>query len=266
MKKTIEFKTTNPDEKQGFTPWIKSAQTTKYKDLVIKPEYATRRFSFPSGDTWFRIVPALKASSKNSFLGVHAIQYKGGRHAHARTLTPEHRSVFDQAYRWFLKHQPEALYSKSNKEEGHRLLADPLLLFWIVTEVQGKPVLRLMLASGYDGLRGGNEGLGHQIWALSKELDEDGKLIGDPTDPELGVQICVTKTQAPGSKYATYRLKRGRIPAPVDQILAGMDKEELDLLTPLENVVRILTEEEEWQALEQVIDSETVRKIRESIE
>jgi hypothetical protein len=262
MYKTIEFKQSTPDSIPGANPWATPAKSS-YKDLILRPEFAARRFQFPLGATWLRIVPAMKESEKESCLGVHALQYQGGRHCHPRTVSSDARSVFDRAYRWFLKNDKESLFSKENRS-GHRFLTDPLTLLWFITELDGKPVTRLMLASGYDGKRGGVQGLGHQIWALSQEVDEDKIPLGDPADPDLGVQICVTKNQVQGAKYPSYHLTRGRIPAPIKDIFAAMDEEEHNALTPLESVVHVPTEEEEWRLLENIIDPETVRRIRES--
>lgn len=262
MNKTIEFKQTSTASTSGISPWATPPKSC-YQDLVIKPEFADRRFQFPLGSTWLRVVPALKQSTKETCIGVHALQYKGGRHCHPRTITTEDRSVFDRAYGWFLKNEKESLFSKQNKS-GYRFLTDPLILLWFITELEGKPVSRLLLASGYDGSRGGVAGLGHQIWALCKEADEDGTPLGDHTDPDHGVQICVTKKQVVGAKYPSYTVKRGRVPAPIGNIFASMGEEELTVITPLEDVVHVPTEAEEWKLLECVIDPELVRQIRES--
>ena len=262
---TIEFNESTADPITCASPWAGSAKST-YQDLLLKPEYASLRFKFPLGTTWFRIVPALKNSDKGWMLGVHALNYSGGRHAHPRTLVPGDKSVFDQAYGWCKEHKPESLYSKANKgTNAYRLLTDPVCLFWMITEIEGKPVARLLLASGYDGSRGGTPGLGHQIWELTQEKDEDGNLIGNPADPESGTQISIEKTQVPGARYPTYRLSRGRIPAPVTEMLGKMDPEELAALTPLEEIVHRPSEEEEWQLLENVIDPETIREIQSAI-
>ena len=45
-------------------------------------------------------------------------------------------------------------------------------------------------------------------------------------------------------------------------MLASLDEDEHNALTPLESVVHVPTEEE-WSLLENVIDPETVRRIRE---
>jgi hypothetical protein len=77
MYKTIEFKQSTPDSIPGANPWTTHAKSS-YKDLILRPEFAARRFQFPLGATWLRIVPAMKESEKESCLFVHALQYQGG--------------------------------------------------------------------------------------------------------------------------------------------------------------------------------------------
>lgn len=263
MKTKIQFNVA-PTTSLSASPWAAPAKTT-YQDLILKPEFASRRLKFETGTTWFRIVPALPGSTVGWLQGIHALQYTKGRHIHPKTITPGAKSVFDHAYAWLKANQPESLYSKANKE-GYRLLSDPLSLCWVLAEEEGKHVARLILVSGYDGSRGGNAGLGHQIWQLAQETDEDGKLLGDPAHPLTGVQLCVEKRQTPGARYASYTLKRGRVVAPIQDMLAKMDPEEVAALTPLEEVVHLPTEDEEWDLLLNVLDSETIEKIRESVE
>jgi len=262
--KTIEFNKPNADPTTSESPWALPVKST-YEDLLLKPEFAALRYKFPIGTTWFRIVPALKASEKPWMLGVHALNYSGGRHAHPRTINPGAKGVFDHAYIWCKEHKKEALYSKSNKE-GYKLLADPVCLFWMLVEENGKTIARLLIASGYDGSRGGVPGLGHQIWQLSEETDEDGNPTVNPADPDTGAQICIEKKQSPGARYPSYSLRLGRVPAPMADMLAKMDPEEVAALAPLEQVVHLPTEEEEWQLLEKVIDPETIREIRSSVD
>jgi len=269
MKQTIEFKERTDADEIATTlasPWDTSVKR-RYEDLILKPTYAERRYKFPLGATWLRIVPAIRGSDKGPILGVHALNHTGeggGRHTHPKTLTPGAKSVFDHAYAWLSEHDKAALFSKLNKT-GYRLLCDPLCLFWMVTEVAGKPVARLFVGSGYNGSRGGVAGLGHQIWQLTQEVDEDGHAMPDPADPLQGVQICVEKRQAPGARYPSYTVKRGRVPMPMADVIDGMDPEEIAALAPLEDVLHVPTDEEEWQLLERVIKPELVEKIRESM-
>ena len=261
--KTIAFNSPASSVLPGLSPWS-TGPKEPYKDLILKPEFRDRQFKFPMGHTWFRIVPAMPTSSKGWMLGVHALQYRTGRHAHPKTITSGERSVFDHAYAWLKSNNPQDLYSKSNKD-GYRLLPDPICLCWILIEQEGKMAARLLLASGYDGSRGGVPGLGHQILELSREVDEDGLRIGNPAAPESGTQLCVEKVQAPGASYPRYTLKRGRVAAPINDLIAGMDPEEVDVLTPLEDVVHIPNTEEEWSLLENVIDPATCLKIRAAV-
>lgn len=263
MKQTIEFNDSTTSPIDNKSPWALSSKTS-YQDRILEPEFEARRFKFPLGSTWFRIVPALRGSDKGWMLGIHALQYPKGRHAHPKTIHPGTKSVFDYTYAWLKEYQSDALYSKANKE-GYRLLADPLCLFWMLVEEEGKTMARLLLASGYDGSRGGVPGLGHQIWQLAQEVDEDGNLLGNPADPVKGVQICVEKRQTPGARYPSYSLKRGRVPAPIQEMLGKLDSEEAAALMPLEKVVHQTDKDEEWHLLEQVVPADTLSKIRDSI-
>ena len=263
MNTTIEFNknenTTTTDA--TTTPWTSQKQT-KFEDRVLKPEYATRRFRFQTGWNWFRILPGLQSSSHGWMMGVHAIDQESGRFAHPKTLKGKgERCVFDLAYTWCKEHHPEALYSKANKN-GARLLTDPLSLCWIVTEENGRSVLRLLQLSGYDGSRGGNPGLGYQLWKAAREQDEHGKVRTDAIDPNAGCLVGIEKIQPKGAKFPTYNIRVGRNPSPVADHIAKLDPEELRALCPLENTIELLSEEEQWQWLERVIAPETVGKIR----
>ena len=264
MKNPIEFNSpSSTNTSTCASPWS-NPRISNYKNLILEPEFESRRFKFPLGATWLRIVPALRGSNKDWMLGIHSLKYEKGCHVHPKTITLGARSVFDHAYTWLLKNQSDALYSKANKE-GYRLLTDPVCLFWILVEENGKPVARLLVANGYDGSRGGSPAIGHQIWQLSKEVDEDGKLLGEPADPIKGVQICVEKRQTAGSRYPSYTVKRGRVTVPIQDMLGKMDMAEVAALTPLEKVIHLPSEEEEWKLLENVIPADTISEIRSSI-
>jgi hypothetical protein len=263
--KTVEFaeasagRTTN----NNSTPWKRDTQRA-YEDLVFKPDYAARRLRFPEGQTWMRILPPLRGSVHGWMLGIHALEFDGGRFAHPRTLTPNAKCAFDRAYTWALEHTPHSLYSKTNKA-GLRLLPNPLAAFWVALEEEGRMVARLFLASAYDGSRGGMPGLGWQIWHLSQQHDEDGNLVTDLTHPEKGVLVGVEKTKAPGAKYPGYRLTLGRQPAPADSFIAKMEPEEAAAIVPLEDTIRILSPEEEWRCLSKIVPPENLDLIKSGI-
>jgi len=256
---TIEFAPPAAAAESNATPWSTVGKSV-YQDLVLKPEYQARRYKFPN-EIWFRILPALRGS-KSWMLPVHCLNYQKGRHIHPKTLTPGAKSVFDRAYQWYKVNRPEDLFSKTNKEHGIRLLCDRLCVFWIIVQEGTKTLARLVVVSGNDGSWGGAQGIGHKIWELTQQRDEDGNLIASPVDPIGGVQICVEKTQPQGSRFPSYSLRLGRVPAPMDDILKRMDPSELAVLTPIENVVRVIDEDTEWKLFENVIDPTTIAKIR----
>lgn len=245
------------------SPW-KRERTSTYEDLIFKPEYAERKLRFPVGQTWMRILPALEGSSNGWMLGIHAIEFEGGRFAHPRTIKRNAKCAFDHAYSWANANAPQSLYSKANRN-GVRLLTNPFATFWVAVEEEGRTVARLFFASAYDGSRGGVPGLGWQIWHLAQEKDEDGNLIADPAHPKKGVLVGVEKIQAKGAQYPSYRLTRGRQPAPADEFIAKMDEEEISALVPLEETIRVLTPEEEWQCLAKVMAPTTIEQIRTSL-
>lgn len=262
---TIEFHE-DTDEMISSDPTWSTPTSSAYQNLLLKPEYKPLWFRFPIGQTWFRILPAIKGGDhKSPILKVQTLSYKAGRHVHKRCVIPGAKSVFDTAYAWMQANSPERLFNKQNKE-GARLLTDPMNLMWVITEIEGKPVARLLLMSGYDGSRGGTPGLGHQISQLAQEKDEDGNLVGNPAHSLHGTQLCIEKTQPIDSRFPNYSLKRGRIPVPAKEMIAKLDADDSAALVPLEQVLHLPSEEEEWQLLEHVIDPETVRQIRESSE
>ena len=257
---SIEFTNPPANAEKPDDLWHTASKDT-YQDLILKPEFATRKFKFPTGATWFRIVPALRMSTKGWMLGVHALHQESGRHAHAKTTISGGRSVFDAAYQWCKIYQPESLFTKTNKE-GYKLLPDPLCLFWILVDVGGKIVSRLVILSGYDGSRGGNDGIGHQIWKKVRERDELGNLVANPIDSGAGLQVCVEKAFPKETRYPVYNVKIGRMPVPMSGLFPKMDQAEIDVLTSLEDTIYLPSEEEEWQLLEKVMDPSTVGKIR----
>lgn len=256
MKTTIEFETTTP----GVSPWSSAKKRTR-ENLVLKPEYSERQLKFEPGITWMRIVPVVKGSAFPWMLELKTIEFEGGRFTHPRSLKSKAPCVFDTAYTWAKKHAPGSLFSKSNPS-GVRLLTDPFCAFWAITEEQGHPVAKIFLGSAYDGSRGGVPGLGWRIWSLTQEKDETGQAVANPVDFEQGVMIAVEKKQSPGAKYPSYNLRLGRQPAPMTEIIAKMQPEELAAICPLEHTIRLLTIEEQWECLAKVMSPDHVAAVR----
>ena len=94
------------------------------------------------------------------------------------------------------------------------------------------------------------------------------RLLADPVSLIWAIveENGVEKTQPPGVKYASYSLRLGNTPTPMSKLISLMAEEEVEALCPLENTIRILSEDEEWERLEQIgINSETISAIRSSI-
>jgi len=260
---TIEFVDSNEADNL-ISPWAKPKKKITFEDHLIKPEYQDRRLRFSEGNTWLRIVPAIQPTAFDWCMPLQVLNFPGGRFTHPKTFKSSARSVFDTAYSWIFKQLPHTLYSKANKE-GIRLLPDPMCLFWALLEIEGKWVARLILASNYDATRGGAPGLGHSIWRAVREIDETGARVSDPINAENGLMICIEKTKGKDSKYPSYAVRVGRQPAPLQPILDQMEPEERAVLTPIENVIRQLSPDEQWACLAKVIAQEHVDNIRASI-
>ncbi len=259
MMKTIEFeKSVAPHLGAKSSPWLPvSKPASTFEDLVLKPEYEARKYQFPTGATWFRLVPALRGSG-GFMLPIHALGHPGGRHAKSINGA---KSVFSTGYDWLAKNHPELLFCKANPT-GFRLLSSPVAAYWMLVEESGKMVARILLANAYDGSRNGTEGMGHRLLRLVEERDEAMGLVSDPVDPVTGVQVGIEKTQAMGVKYPNYRLQLGRQPAPIDRFIERMDGDELDALCPLEETVRVIEPEHEWELLGKVVGVALRDKIR----
>ena len=259
MMKTIEFeKSVTPHLGAKSSPWLPASKpASTFEDLVLKPEYEARKYQFPTGATWFRLIPALRGS-RGFMLPIHALGHPGGRHA--KSITGG-KSVFSDAYNWLEKHHPELLFRKSNPT-GFRLLSSPVAAYWILVEEHGKMLARILLANGYDGSRDGTEGLGHRLLRLVEERDEAMGLVSDPVDPVTGVQVGIEKTQAMGVKYPNYTLRLGRQPAPIDHFFERMEESELNALCPLEETVRSIEPDQEWELLAKVVGVDLRDRIR----
>lgn len=262
MNTTIEF-TDSEATANLASPW-KNPTRSSFEDRVLKPAYQDRRLRFGEGVTRFRIVPSIKPSRFAWCMSLPVLGYPGGRFIHPRIFSAGTRSAYDHAYQWLRENNPAALFSKTNRE-GIRLLTDKLCLFWVLVEDADKVSARLLLASDYDASRGGSAGLGHEIWKATRDCDETGAQVADAISPTAGVFVTVEKRLGKGAKFPAYSVRIGRQPAPIAPLLERMSAEERSVLTPLENVVQQLTEEEEWQCLAKVMAPEHVEHIRASI-
>lgn len=251
MNNNIKWSSDDDSSNINSNPWDRKG-SDGFQDLILREEFRPKRLRFEVGQTWLRIVPAFASSPYGWMLGVHSLSVPGAVFAHPKTLKPNKRSAFDDAYTWLRENEPTELYSKTNKA-GVRLLSDPVCVFWSLVETNGRYVARLVQASGYDGSRGGSPGLGNQILRLTQRRDETGELMAEPVHPERGVLIAVTKTKPPGAKYPSYSLTVGRQPTPMDAILDQVEPAEFEAIRPLEEVVNELSAEQELELLAQVL-------------
>lgn len=266
MKPTIKFKPANGNP---IDPWKKATTATSYSDELLLPELSGRQLHLKEGRNWMRIMPAMEESSSEWMLGLHALETPTGKFAHPRTCDPSARSVWDGVYGHMLQTEPGKLYSKANLD-GVRLLPKRMTMCWVITghgaEDGSEPALRLLMLSGYSGERGGSPGMGHQILQMADDRDEKGDLAHNIAGAEDGVQICIEKIVSKESKYPRYILRAGRQPAPISEVLAQLPETEAAVLQPLENVVRRMTEDEQWERLERLIPPADVAALREAIE
>ena len=243
------------------SPWSRPPRRT-YEDLILKSEYEDRKLQVPAGQTWIRIVSKAEESILPTWMmPVHALGFKDGKFAHPKSLQRNSKSVYDHAYGWLKQHKPEMLFSKQNPS-GARLLADPIAVFWVIVDLGKGPVVRIFQGSAYGGERGGAAGLGYEIWKLAcAHATSPGKYAPDAGDPIEGVQLCIEKVQSPGSKFPSYRLHRGNVAAPMDEIMPLLPAEELAVICPIEQTVRELSHEEQWKRLSTILPTEIVQEI-----
>ena len=251
-----------------FDPWKKPTKPS-YLDELLRPEYADRQLRLAEGPNWMRIVPAAYSGSEAWMLGLHVLATPTGKFLHPLTFEAGARSAWDATYGYLRKTDPDKLYSKASPD-GLRLMPNPMSLCYVITghgAENGTPLaVRLLLLSGYSGERGGTPGLGYQLFSLSKDLDENSDLAHNIAGAEDGVQVMIEKIVSKESKYPRYVLRAGRQPCPISELITRLPKEEAAVLQPLENVVRRMTEEEQWERLARLMPATEVATIRAAIE
>ena len=252
-----------PGNGKHKAPWDRTVRSP-YEDLIFKDELADKKLILKNGQNWIRVVPAL-AGSDNWMTHVTAVAMHHGRFPHPRTFEKGRECVFERAYEWFAANAPEQLYNRSNPE-GHRLLCDNLCAFWCLLENKAGGVeSRLFLGSSRKGSPKNEAGLGRRIWQMMTEPDHDVDAITDPLNPEHGAMICIDKTQAPRAKYPVYHLRVGRQAGPIQNLFDRMESSEFKLLRPIEQTIRELSEDEQYEHLVRVVGADTASEIRSSI-
>jgi hypothetical protein len=262
MKSVVKFASKEEMEAaRRLHPVTKPQSKPVYDDLVIRPEYQSRKFTFGGGQTCIRILPQL-AGSDGWMHGIHVLNHPNGQHVHPKSLKPKGKSVFDTAYGWLRANKPDALYCKTSPD-GYRLLPSSMAICWVLVEIEGEMQAKLFCGSAYDGgTTGGNCGVAHQLFKAASELGQPGG--HDAAHAEHGVQIIVEKSTPHGSKYPNYQMTRAGAEAPISRYLERMGETEIEAICPLHEVLRRVEPDEEWELVAKVIGEELRDEIRNS--
>ncbi len=266
MKSVIQFATQEEmEEARRLFPVTQPRTKPAFNDLVLRPEYQSRKFAFPKGQSCIRILPQL-VGADGWMLGIQVLSHRNGQHVHAKSLKPmgnkKGTSVFETTYGWLRAHKPDLLYSKANRD-GYRLLPSPMAMCWLLVEVDGIMRAKLFVGSSYDGgTAGGNCGVAHQLYKVASELRQPGGY--DAAHTEHGSQIAVEKTTPHGATYPNYKMTRASVEAPIVRYMERMEESELEAICPLHEVLRRVEPEEEWQLVAKVIGEELRDEIRNS--
>lgn len=264
MKTVIAFATSAEMEAaRRLYPVSKPRTKPAYDDLTLRPEFQSRKFTFTKGQTCIRILPQL-AGSDSWMHGIRVLTHPNGQHVHPKSLTPKTRNqcVFETAYGWLRANKPDTLYSSAN-HQGFRLLPSAAAICWLLVEIDGKMQAKLFVGSAYDGgTAGENCGIAYQLYKVASELSMPGGY--DAAHTEHGSQIIVEKATPHGAKYPSYKMTRASVEAPISRYLERMDESEIGAIRPLQEVLRRVEPEEEWELLAKVIGEELRDEIRNS--
>jgi hypothetical protein len=256
MRKAIEF-----INNTGVAPDpIQKTKEVAFREIVFKEQYRTRKARFTQSLTWLRFLPAIKPSMYDWMMAIDVHRdINGVTFTSPKTLDSNHQSCFDIARIWFQKNNSLLLSSREKNPNGYKLYPMRFGVSWVVEEQapEGEK-LKLLLASLYNGERGGTTGLAYNIRKEADARDNEpnsksaGQLIhGDITNPTAGRLVKVEKIA--GGEYASYKAGIGKNPAPIDHFLAQLTDEEMNLLCPLEKTLYIPTEQEQHELLRRYI-------------
>lgn len=256
MRKEIEF-----INNSGVAPDpIQKTKEVAFREIVFKEAYRARKARFTQNLTWLRFLPAIKPSVYDWMMPIDVHRdINGVTFTSPKTLDSNNQSCFDIARIWFQKNNSMLLSSKDKNPNGYKLYPMRLGVSWVIEEQapEGEK-LKLLLASLYNGERGGTTGLAYNIRKEADARDNEpnsksaGQLIhGDITNPTTGRLVKVERLA--GGEYASYKAGIGKNPAPIDHFLAQLTDEEMNLLCPLENTLYIPAEQEQHDLLRRYI-------------
>ena len=256
MRKILEFQKNIPGELDLIQPLPESH--IPYRDLILKPEYTRFKYSLPRGSSTFRVLPAIKGTTQ-WMTHIDAISHQNGRHANPKKIQSSAQSsavcVFDRAREWMGKNKPELLYSKKNPN-GHRLWGSKIAACWIIFGDSNRHSLGILLTSAFAGsAQNSNTGLGYQIHKLACQNPE---LL----DSDAGYQIKATRSYSAGSKIPQTELAVCQSEKSLNEALGELTADDLNLICPIGDTIRQVSEELEWVLLAATIGQDLTDKIR----
>jgi hypothetical protein len=253
MKKPIEFQSLAPGDLPLRSPLVPSSHIP-YNDLLIRPEYAARKYTLPKGTSTFRLLPPIKGSD-TWMASIKAIDHGHGRHLDPRTFGPNEASAYATAQMWLRKHQPGSLYAKTTPD-GHKLWPLEIAACWILIDGPEPPELKILISSEFPGSQKGvKPGLAHMIKQLAHKQPE---LL----DPDAGYQLKVTRAYSAGNKYPATEITVHQTATSLNEMLGELPTSDLKAVCPIQETLRRLDAEHEWALLSAVIGNELAAKIR----
>jgi len=240
---------------------IQKTKELAFKEIVFKEPYRNRKARFNQNLTWLRFLPAVRPSVYDWMMPIEVHRdINGVTFTSPKTLDSNHQSCFDIARIWFQKNNSLLLSSKEKNPNGYKLYPMRLGISWAIEEQapEGEK-LKILLASLYNGERGGTTGLAYNIRKEADARDNEpnsksaGQLIhGDITNPTAGRLVKIERLHA-GGEYASYKAGIGKNPSPIDHFLAQLTDEEMNIITPLEKTLYIPSEQEQHDLLRRYI-------------
>ncbi len=251
MRHPIAFQPSSPNLISALTPSIHQP----YEDLILRPEYADRKYTLPKGASTFRLLPALQGSD-TWMATIYAHEHGNGRHLDPKTIQSSRTSVYDIARDWLQQHQPDSLYRKDNPG-GHKLWSTRLTATWILVEGPEPPELRILIASDFAGSTrsSASPGLAHRI-------KEQVQQTPDLLNPDAAYQLKLVRSYKEGRKYPETQISTRQNQVPLNELLAQLSADDLAVVRPITETIRQIDVEEEWTLLAKVIGTEIAEKIR----
>lgn len=253
MKSTVEFQSNSSSAPSPLAPTGYGSKKT-WQDNTYKPEYQGLTLRIDQKITWLRVLPPIKGSQHN---WIHPFnQFVDGEGRYTAFTDPQtfgQESLFAKAQQWFRKNKPECLYVADTNPRGFKLYSKKMGSAWVINSAAPEGSrLRILSKSMYDGIKGGSQGLGFQLWSLANQVDnEPGSatlgqpIYGDVSDPQNGRLLKIEKSGEKQLTSYTAGIGKSIVPLNMDELTDA----EVDLIKPLETLLHVPTMDEQKAAL-----------------